>query len=81
MAGVERLEQIGGLAAPDLADDDVVGPVAERVPHQVADRDGRLGTDGSGLEAEAVGALDPEFERVLDGDDPLVLRAATRSAR
>ena len=26
-----------------LADDDVVGPVAERVPHQVADRHGRLG--------------------------------------
>ena len=72
VAGVERLEQIGGLAAPDLADDDVVGPVAQRVPHQVADRDGGLGADSPGLEAEAVGALDPEFERVLDGDDPLV---------
>ena len=55
-----------------LADDDVVGPVAERVPHQVADRDGGLGADSPGLEAEAVGAVDPEFERVLDGDDPLV---------
>ena len=72
VAGVERLEQIGGLAAPDLADDDVVGPVAQRVPHQVADRDGGLGADSPGLEAEAVGAVDPEFERVLDGDDPLV---------
>ena len=41
--------------------------------HQVADRDGRLGTDGSRLEAQAVRALDPELERVLDGDDPLLL--------
>ena len=73
MAGVERLQQIGGLAAPHLADDDVVGSVAERVPHQVADRYGRLGTDGSRLEAQAVRALDPELERVLDGDDPLLL--------
>ena len=48
------------------------GPVAQRVPHQVADRYGGLGADSSGLEAEAVGAVDPEFERVLDGDDPLV---------
>ena len=56
-----------------LADDDVVGPVAERVPHQVADRYGRLGTDGSRLEPQAVRALDPELERVLDGDDPLLL--------
>ena len=35
VAGVERLQEVGGLAAPDLADDDVVGPVAERVPDQV----------------------------------------------
>ena len=81
LAGVERLQQIGGLAAPDLSDDDVVGPVAERVPHEVADRYGRLGTDGSRLEAEAVRALDPELERVLDGDDPLLGLGAARSAR
>ena len=73
MAGVQRLQQVGGLAAPHLADDDVVGPVAERVPDQVADRHGRLGADRTRLEAQAVGALDPELERVLDGDDPLLL--------
>ena len=72
MAGVERLQEIGGLAAPDLADHDVVGPVAERVPHQVADRHGRLGAGGSSLEAQAVGPVDPELERVLDRDDPLL---------
>ncbi|MDE2762420.1 MAG: hypothetical protein OXK74_06470 [Gemmatimonadota bacterium] len=71
MPGVEGLEQVCGLAAPDLAHDDVVGPVAERVAHQVADRDGRV-VGGPGLEPEAVGAVDPKFERVLDGDDPLV---------
>ena len=73
MPGVERLEQIGGLGAPDLADDDVVGPVAERVAHQVADRYGCFRADGPGLEADAVRAVDPELERVLDRDDPLVL--------
>ena len=73
MARVQRLEEIGGLAAPDLADDDVVGPVAQRVPHQVADRDGGLGADSPGLEPQAVGPVDPELERVLDGDDPLLL--------
>ena len=71
--GVERLEQVGGLGAPDLADDDVVGPVAERVAHQVPDRDRRLGADRPGLEPDAVRAVDPELERVLDRDDPLVL--------
>ena len=62
-------------ASPPLtsSDDDVIGPVAQRVPHQVADRYGCLGADGPGLEPEAVGALDPELERVLDGDDPLFL--------
>ncbi len=39
MAGVERLEQVWGLGPADLADDDVVGPVAQGVPHEVADRD------------------------------------------
>ena len=66
VAGVERLEQIGGLAAPDLADDDVVGPVAERVPHQVADRDGGLGADSAGA-LETVLGEDPR-DGVLGGD-------------
>ena len=32
VAGVERLKQVGGLGPTDLADDDVVRPVAQRVP-------------------------------------------------
>ena len=60
MAGVERLEEVGRLPAPHLAHDDVVGPVAERVADEVADRDGGpLPRAAAGLEAEAVRPLDP----------------------
>ena len=39
VARVERLEHVERLAAADLADDDPVGAHAQRVAHQVADRD------------------------------------------
>ena len=39
VAGVHGLEHVEGLAAPDLADDDAVGPHAQRVADQVADGD------------------------------------------
>ena len=38
VARVERLEQVGGLGAADLADDDVVRPMPQGVFHQVANR-------------------------------------------
>ena len=41
--------------------------------NQLADRHGCLGASGTGLEAEAVRAFDPELERILDRDDALLL--------
>jgi len=35
VSGGHRLEEDEGFGAPDLADDDVVGPVPEREPDQV----------------------------------------------
>ena len=45
VAGVHRLEHVERLGAADLADDDPVGPHAQRVAHQVADRDLALALD------------------------------------
>ena len=45
VAGVHRLEHVERLGAADLADDDAVGPHAQRVAHQVADRDLALALD------------------------------------
>ena len=39
VTGVHRLEHVERLAATDLTDDDAVGPHAQRVPDEVADRD------------------------------------------
>ena len=54
--------------AADLADDDVIGPVAQRVPHQVADRHAPV-DQAPRLEPQAVGAVEPQLERALYGDD------------
>ena len=66
--GVERLQEIGGLAAPDLADHNVVGPMPERVPDEVPDRH-RFGVDPPGLEADTVFPVDPELQGVLNGNN------------
>ena len=71
MPGVERLQEIGGLAAPDFADDNVVGPVPERAPDEVADRHG-FTVDPPRLEADTVFPVDAEFQRVLDGNNAVV---------
>ena len=60
MAGVEGLEQVGGLAAAHLADDDVIGPVPQGVAHEVADRDGSF-LQPARLEADAVRGVDPQL--------------------
>ena len=59
MSGVESLEQVGGFGPADLADDNVVGTVAQRVAHQVADRHAPV-AEPARLEAQAVGAAQPQ---------------------
>ena len=75
VAGVHGLEHVerGGVA--DLADDDAVGPHAQRVADQVADRDLALALDvrRAGLEAQHVLLVQLELGGVLDRDDALVL--------
>ena len=54
--------------AGTLADDHVVRPMAQRVPHQVADRHAAPG-EPTRVEAQAVRPPQPQLQRVLDRDD------------
>ena len=72
MSGVEGLQQVSGLAAPHFAHDDVIRAMAQGVAHQVADRH-RSFLQPTSLEADAIRPLDAKLQRVLDGDDALVI--------
>ena len=80
MAGVHRLEHVERLGAADLADDDPVGPHAQRVPDELADRDLAFALDvlRPGLEPEHVLLVELELGRVLDRDDPVGVRDRRR---
>ena len=70
--GIERLQEIGGLAAPDLADNNVIGAMAQAHGlHEVPDRH-RFAVDPPRLEADTVFPVDPEFQGVLDGNNAVV---------
>ncbi len=76
MAGVHGLEHVQRLRAAALADDDPVGAHAQRVAHQLADRDLALTLDvlRPRLQANHVGLVKAKLGRILDRDDPVVLR-------
>ena len=65
VAGVHGLEHVQRLAAADLADDDAVGPHAQRVDHQLADRHLPLALDVGrpGLQPHHVLLLELELGR------------------
>ena len=80
VARVHRLQHVERLGAADLADDDAVGPHAQRVADEVADRDlrpcprcsaagSRAGRRGAGVEPQLGGVLDRDDALVL-GDEP-----------
>ena len=75
MAGVHGLEHVEGLAAAALADDDPVGPHAQRVLHEVADGDlaPALDVGWARLEREHVFLVELELLGILDRDDALVV--------
>ena len=75
VARVHRLEHVERLGAADLADDDPIGPHAQRVPDEVADRDLAFALDvlRAGLEADHVPLGELELGRVLDRDDPVAV--------
>jgi hypothetical protein len=70
MAGVHRLQHVERLAAAHLADDDAVGPHAQRVAHEVTDRDLSLAlhVGRSSLERDHVRFRQPKLGGVLDRD-------------
>ena len=76
MAGVHRLEHVERLGSADLADDDAVGPHAQRVAHEVADRDLAVafGVLDARLQPQHVLLVELELGRLLDRDEPIVLR-------
>ena len=77
VARVHRLQHVERLGAAALAHHDPVGPHAQGVRHQVADRHlaGSLGVARARLQAHDMGMLQkPQLGRVLDRDDPLALR-------
>src|SRR6478752_339913 len=76
VTGVHCLEHVQRLTGAALSDDDPVGPHPEGVPDELADRDGALAFDvrRAGLEGDDVLLAELELGRVLDRDDPLVVR-------
>ena len=66
VAGVERREQVEGFGAAHLADHDPVGPHAQRVAQQVADRDltAPLDRRGSALEPNDVRLAQERFPKI-----------------
>ena len=76
MARVHRLEHVERLGAANLADDDAVGPHAQRVADEIADADLALALDvgGARLEPDHVLLLELQLGGVLDRDDALARR-------
>src|SRR5215213_7318265 len=80
MARVHRLEHVQGLCAADLADDDPVGPHAQRVADERPDRDLALSLDvlRPGFEPQHVPLVEAQLGGVLDRDDAVVVRDSRR---
>ncbi len=74
VAGVHGLEHIEGLVTAALADDDPIGPHAQRVLHEfpLAQLALALGIGGTGFQPADVRELQLQFRCILDGDDALV---------
>ena len=75
--GVQREQQIERLGVAHLADDEPVGPHAQRLLDETAQRDlaGALETRLPALQRDEVGRADGELERLLDRDDAVLGRA------
>ena len=75
VAGVHRLQHVERLAGANLADDDPVGPHAQRVLDQVALGDLALALDvrRAGFQPDDVLLLELELGRILDRDDALAV--------
>src|SRR5579885_1535256 len=78
--GVNGLQHVEGLGTADLADDDAVGPHAQRVAHKVAlvDLAPALDVRRAGLQLDDMRLLQLKLGGVLDRDDTLVVADLAR---
>ncbi|MNV51303.1 hypothetical protein D3C71_1433480 [compost metagenome] len=76
MPGVHGRQHVKSFGPPALADDNAVGPHAQRIAHQLADIDmpSALLVGGPRLQCHQVIMVQPQLGRVFDGDDPLTVR-------
>ena len=72
MPGVHRLQHVDGLRAAHLTDDDAIGPHAQRVTKQVADRDfaATFEVRRTGLQPDEVFLVELEFGGVIVNEAP-----------
>ncbi len=82
-AGVQGEQQVERLGVADLADDEAVGPHAQRLLDEAPQRHlaGALEAGLPALQRDEVGCVDGELERLLDRDDPVMRAGTRRSAR
>src|SRR5262245_2429083 len=75
-----RLQHVEGFLAPNLADDDAIGPHSERVLYEFALTDLATPLDARrpGFEPADVRLLELQLGCVLDGDQTLLVRDRTR---
>ena len=66
MAGVPRLEEVQGLAAPHLADDDAVGAQSHGRPDERLEADAGRGPQGDDIFRVAI-----KLARIFEDEDPL----------
>ena len=73
VAGVHRLQHIEGLGSATFADNDPIGPHAQAVDEQVANRDPSLPLDVGrpGFETHDMRLAQLKLSGVLDGHDPV----------
>ena len=83
VAGVHGLDHVEGLGPAALADDDPVGPHAQGVLHQIADRVLARPFDVRrlGFQRDDVLLVQPQLGGVFDRDDPLLERDEAAEGR
>src|SRR4051812_12125846 len=81
VTGVEGLQEVEGLTAAHLADDDAIGPMPQRGTEQIGDRDSRQWRlvpqrhlSSSRLESEEIRLVEVDLCGLLDDYDPIAIR-------
>ena len=85
VTGVEGLQEVEGLGAAYLADDDAIGPVPEGCAEQIGDGDSgqrrfvsQRHLSSSRFESEEIRFVEMDLGGLLDHDDPIAIRDPSR---